>query len=486
MARKEFLDYIFKYAIEPQLGYSFSINHTLPYSVIAVQEANLATRWNPLYWQCACLCVNAGNYAGSIGEDSEEEREKSESKTADYGKIAKALSAAQQSGVTIELPDINKSQIDFTPDIEHNAILYSLQAINVINDELLNKILMGRPYISIEDFYIRVQPTTQQMLGLIKSGCFDSLYDFSNRYQIMEEFLQILADENIPLKEKLTTVQLKKAIELKMPELCNYTIPVREFRYYQYLEKHCLDKEYKRYIITDDKCASFFNTFIKEKLNLLKDEYSLIPDGYTIKSSALKRLIDKEIEPLMTYLKSPEGALAFRKVLQEEFKSELRNKYCYGSISRWEMETLSYYYHDHELKNMNNLMYNVKDFNSLPETGQEDICAIAGTVINVDNNKKTLTLLTLYGSVDVKFFGSTYAMFNQKISVVDEKTKKKTVIDDTWFKRGNKLLVYGQRKENGFSCRNMRSERGYSHSVGLIESVNSDGSLNIRFTRRKK
>lgn len=484
MARKEFLDYIFKYAIEPQLGYSFSINHTLPYSVIAVQEANLATRWNPLYWQCACLCVNAGNYVGNIG--GEEEEEKSESTTADYGKIAKALSAAQQSGVVIELPDINKSQVDFTPDTEHNAILYSLQAISVMNDDLLEKVLAGRPFKSVEDFYTRVKPTTVQMLGLIKAGCFDNLYNAS-RQEVMERFLQFLADQNISLKEKLTTVQLKKAIELKMPELGNYAIPVREFRYRQYLEKKCLDKEYRRYIITEEKCTKFFNTFIRDRLNLIKGDYGTTPEGYTIKTAALKRIVDTDLEPLMTYLNSEEGLKAFRRVLQEEFKSELRDKYCYGTISRWEMETLSYYYHDHELKNVNPGLYNIKDFDSLPESGQEDICAIAGTVIDVDNNKKIISLLTNYGkSVDVKFFGSVYAVFNQKISVVDEKTKKKTVIDDSWFKRGNKLIVYGQRRENGFTCRSMRTERGFSRSVELIEKINYDGSLEIRYTRNKK
>ena len=71
--REDFLNYVWVYCIEPQLGYSFSINHTVPYSVVAVQEANLATRWNPLYWQCACLCVNSGNYVGEIGEDEEDE-----------------------------------------------------------------------------------------------------------------------------------------------------------------------------------------------------------------------------------------------------------------------------------------------------------------------------------------------------------------------------------------------------------------------------
>ena len=39
---------------------SFSAPHDIGYSIEAVQEANLATRFNPLFWECACLSINAG------------------------------------------------------------------------------------------------------------------------------------------------------------------------------------------------------------------------------------------------------------------------------------------------------------------------------------------------------------------------------------------------------------------------------------------
>ena len=54
-SRPEFLHYVWDMCIKPQLGYSFSIPHDIGYSLIGWQEVNLATRWNPLYWQCACL-----------------------------------------------------------------------------------------------------------------------------------------------------------------------------------------------------------------------------------------------------------------------------------------------------------------------------------------------------------------------------------------------------------------------------------------------
>ena len=131
MARKEFLDYVWKYCIEPQLGYSFSLNHTLPYSLIAVQEANLATRWDPLYWKCACLCVNAGNYVKDMGDGDEEEDTPEEVSTEEttgtkekrvapsYDKIAAIidgsnLSAEDKSRIKASFQDINVADAQAT------------------------------------------------------------------------------------------------------------------------------------------------------------------------------------------------------------------------------------------------------------------------------------------------------------------------------------------------------------------------------------
>lgn len=261
MARKEFLDYVWKYCIEPQLGYSFSINHTLPYSLVAVQEANLATRWNPLYWQCACLCVNAGNYADALEDEEEGAEESSDEDTEEkkgrkvapnYGKIARAIYNAQSSGVTVDLPDINTAQTDFVPDIEHNTILYSLQAITAVGDDLLEKILQNRPFSSVEDFIQKINPTTVQMIGLLKAGCFDAL-EKKNRRVLIAQYLQSLAEENFPEKDKLTATQLKKMIDGRV-DFGGHNIQVRLFNYKRYIDANQNDKPNKRYILTEEKC----------------------------------------------------------------------------------------------------------------------------------------------------------------------------------------------------------------------------------------
>src|SRR5699024_4558323 len=53
--------YIWSCGIGPQMGYSFSVIHALAYSFIGFQTIYIATRWNPIYWNTACLIVNSGS-----------------------------------------------------------------------------------------------------------------------------------------------------------------------------------------------------------------------------------------------------------------------------------------------------------------------------------------------------------------------------------------------------------------------------------------
>ena len=521
--RQVFLDYVWKYCVEPQLGYSFSLNHTLPYSVIAVQEMNLATRWNPLYWQCACLCINAGNYTtdlengydvvyneeddsedteSDIQNDVEEQTEVKKDKRVapNYGKIAKAISDAQLSGVRIELPDINTSQADFVPDVENNAILYSLQAINVVNPDLMERIIQNRPYASIDDFMEKVQPEKTQMVGLIKAGCFDSLYD-EPRSRILHRFFGKLAEELHPLKDKLTKANMLKGIELGL-NLSKYQTEIRMYKFKKYLDKNCRDtsSSVRRYIIEDEQSVRFFNTFVKDKLNITKNDYTYLENQIAIREAPLSKLIDNCLSELMAYLNSSEGLNTYRELeINNEIKT-LEDKFAIGSVASWEMDTMCFYHEPHELSSLNEVLYNVKNFEKLPEyptprkvmtkSGTEkdvyDLCTVAGTVIANNNTKHTVTILTKHGVVDLKMFAQLYTDFNQKYSTMDpKKPSVKIVIDDSWFKRGKLIIAHGFRRENMFNVRVDRAE-GYARSIGLIESISTDGTANIRYHRKKR
>ena len=88
-------------AIAPQLGYAFSLNHSLPYSFVGIQTLVLGTRFNPVYWNTACLIVNSG------ATDSEMDG------TTNYGKIAKAIGDITSRGIIIKPVDINISEYGF-------------------------------------------------------------------------------------------------------------------------------------------------------------------------------------------------------------------------------------------------------------------------------------------------------------------------------------------------------------------------------------
>ena len=60
-------NYVWKCGVGPQMGYSFSVIHALAYSFIGFQTMYIATRWDPIYWNTACLVVNSG----SLEEDSD-------------------------------------------------------------------------------------------------------------------------------------------------------------------------------------------------------------------------------------------------------------------------------------------------------------------------------------------------------------------------------------------------------------------------------
>ena len=80
----------------------------MPYSFVGLQSIFLATFQNPIYWNTACLIVNSGATDEEAGGST------------DYGKIAKAIGDIISAGIKVSLPDVNKSDFGFKPDVENN------------------------------------------------------------------------------------------------------------------------------------------------------------------------------------------------------------------------------------------------------------------------------------------------------------------------------------------------------------------------------
>ena len=149
------------------------MNHSLPYSFVGIQTIFLAMKFNPIYWDTACLIVNSGSLEdnseievvdiydpegddlanGITFEDLPDKKSKlRKTVSTDYGKIAKAIGDIQSAGIKVSLADINKSDFGFAPDIENNQILFGLKGILNVGDELVSDIILNRPYASPRDF----------------------------------------------------------------------------------------------------------------------------------------------------------------------------------------------------------------------------------------------------------------------------------------------------------------------------------------------
>src|SRR5690606_25659057 len=112
----------------------------------ALQEMNLITKFPMLYWNTACLSVDAS-------ADNENDIKNG---TTNYGKIATAISNIQSHGVKIALPDINKADFGFKPDLKNNRIVFGLKGIHGIGNDIVKIIIENRPYKSFQDFLNRL------------------------------------------------------------------------------------------------------------------------------------------------------------------------------------------------------------------------------------------------------------------------------------------------------------------------------------------
>ncbi|MEM4994810.1 hypothetical protein WKH56_19810 [Priestia sp. SB1] len=474
MARKELLQYVWDTQILPQAGYSFSRLHSVGYSLIALQEMNLAHFYPQVYWNTACLSVNAG-----ADENSED------NKGTKYGKVATAIGNMMQRGITVTLPDINKAGFGFTPDVEHNSIIFGLKGINGIGDSVVQDIIANRPFTSFEDFISKMFSTgllkKSHMIHLIKAGCFDS---FDDRLIIMKRFIEMIVEP----KTKLTMSNLKMLIEYNLvPE--RYRLEVRFFKFKDYISKKVhknISKPKDRLLILDDISTNFFNEHFPD--NLIVDFH----DGkVVISEKQFKKEYDKKMEKIKVWITGEEALYLLNSSLMEDEW----NKYCSGTLSSWEMSSLGFYHTSHELEHVNKEKYGIRSFHSLSEEpkvvsthewrGREmkeyEIGRIVGTVLDKDKIKHTVTLLTDSGVVVVKFYGGAYSHYDRQISQVDRDGKKK-VLEKSWFARGIKLMVTGFRRESNFMPKVYKNSI-YNHTVALIEDIDERGNLTLQTER---
>lgn len=430
--------------------------HTLAYSLIGLQEMNLAYKYPIIFWDTANLIVDSGamNLSEEISleeDDEEDDDEKVKNSSCDYGKIASAIGKMKSRGLSFSLPNINKSDITFSPDLDQNQILYGLRGITRIGNQLIKDIIKSRPYSSIEDFLSKVKINKVQMISLIKAGTFDELYH-SSREDVMSIYLELIADK----KKRITLQNMQMLINKDMiPE--KYAYEKALFNFNKYLKA----RKQGDYYLLDTIAFNFFTRHYEEA-DL--DDIEIKSDQTTAKilQKTWDNIYKKGMNPVRDWMKEEQEKILGQ--LNESLIKDAAEKYTEGNVSKWEMDSLSFYYHDHELANLKNSVYEIENYFSLPEEPEIErtfttkegntipvykIHRIAGTVIDKNKNKNMITLLTPDGVVVVKIWKSQFAVWDKQISAIGEDGKKH-IVEKSWFTRGNKLILTGIKRDNTF------------------------------------
>jgi DNA polymerase-3 subunit alpha len=170
--KKEEAEQIFE-LIERFAGYGFNKSHSTRYAFIAYQTAYLKAHW-PVEFMAALLTYEMG----------------------DTDKIVEYIAECQSMGVEVMAPDINDSDVDFTPlyketgQGDKGVIRFGLAAVKGVGEKAVEQMIAARRRIgrfqSLFHFCenVDLRAVNKQVIeALIKGGAFDRLG--GNRHQMM-------------------------------------------------------------------------------------------------------------------------------------------------------------------------------------------------------------------------------------------------------------------------------------------------------------
>ena len=479
--REIFADYIWNVVFAASMGYSFSQLHSYSYSIIALQELNLNWYYPRVYWNCACLSVEASG----VNEEK--------AGSTDYGEVAKAIYKMKKYGVNVHAPSINDSKIDFTPREEDNAILFGLGGISAINPQIAQQITANRPYTSFKDFYTKntfqgTLITKSKLIQLIKAGCFDEFNP--DRVAIMREYFELSAN-NI---NSLTTANMGqiKSVGIYIPKAI---IAPYNFKKYvtskQFLYGKHPNFKSKNIYWLDNRALKYFNENCRDCL-VEGTDYWQEDDRTVVVDKSLEKLLKPSLDNLKSYINQPEFLDKFNEATIDKNMAESVGSY---DVNRWSFESCAFYSTNHELAGIDLEEYNISHFSDLPvdpvfiernygkrSWKQFELSAICGTCIARTDSHHLITILTPDNEVvNVKMNDGAYAHYKAQLSKI-EPDGSKTVVEKSWLNRGSLLICCGYRRgEDDFVCKTYKNSI-FNHQLMKIVNVN-DGKLEIQSER---
>lgn len=322
------------------------------------------------------------------------------------------------------------------------------------------------------------------MINLIKSGSFDSLYPNINRKEIMYKYLDFITDKKKRITLQNMAVLIDKDIIPKTLEK-----QVKIFNFNKYLKRNKKDNYYILDNISFDFYSNNYDTDYLIDIMIDEDKKSA-----KIEQKIWDKIYKKEMDLVRIWMK--ENQQTILSTLNDKLINETIDTYASGNISKWEMDSLSFYYHDHELSKLKTTAYEISDYTKLnlePKIKNEyrskddkvitiyELNRIAGTVIDKDKNKNSITLLTPSGVVNVKIWKNQYAKWDKQISSRGLDGKK-TVLEKSWFSRGTKLIITGIRRGDNFIPKKYKNTKWPLFE--RIDELSKDGFILSSTTER--
>ena len=132
-----------------------------------------------------------------------------------------------------------------------------------------------------------------------------------------------------------------------------YDFECKVYNFNKYLKKFKIDKYYE----LNDVAFRFYERNFD--LDLLEPKNN----NWLIKQTSWDKIYKKHMDIIRPYIKENNQYLLDS--INNRLVNNLWDKYCGGSISSWEMDSLSCYIHDHELKGIDYHNYGyskMKDF----------------------------------------------------------------------------------------------------------------------------
>jgi len=163
--------------------YCFNKSHSTAYAYVTYQTAYLKANY-PVEYMAALLSCHTGN----------------------QDKIQRYIATCQSMNIEVEPPDINRSDMDFTPLKDSRKILFGLTAVRHVGQGAVEHILQVRQqgkFQSLADLCDRVNTTVvnrRALEALIQSGALDKLHP--NRHQMMRDLEFILDWANSRAKDR--------------------------------------------------------------------------------------------------------------------------------------------------------------------------------------------------------------------------------------------------------------------------------------------